>query len=1176
MGRHALWIDVRRSIRHSKGRFLSIVGLMALGSFALVGLFVAGPDMRATGAAFFDGHHAADLMVIGDFGLNDEDCDLIRRASDIDALEFGYLRDVTIDGTDSCLRIQSAPELISRYEVEDGRMPETADEIALDAALEGDYELGDSLTLDEGAEGEGDEVFVGHDFTVVGFVSSCEIISHVNMGSSTAGSGKLDGYGVVVADAFDSDVYMTARLTFSDTAGLDPYSDEYADRVHAHRDELEDLLADQPGVRLSETRAEGQEAIDDGQREVDEGWAELDDVAAQLIDARAQLDDAGEQVVESEIELADKTSSAEATIESGEAQLSEGRRQLAAAKAELEAKEAELSSAREALASGEAQLESARQELERKRAEYESAAAQRPALEAAIAQLDEGAAAVSAALSQVGQVQLDAATASALVSQQTSALFPDGAPAETEASHAIYVQLVALEGRLGELGSDATPEEVGAVLADGLTGLSETIASSRAQASAALDAIDAASAQIEAAQREIDARSAELESARAQVQEGERQIESARSQISSSEGELSAKASELEAGRAELASEASSAEAQIAEAKQEIAEREQEYRDALADYEGERPDAERRLADAEADLAEARERLARLEAPGYTVDTRRELPGGDGYKIYATVADIVDALARVFPVLLYFIAALVTFTTMTRMVDEERIGAGTLKALGYSDEDVMLKFVVYGLVSSMVGTVLGIIAGHTILPLIVYGAYATKFVLPPITLLLDPGISLVAVTLGLVSAVLPAWLAAKEELRAEPSELLLPKPPASGSKILLERIPLIWNHLDFTHKVTARNIFRYKKRMFMTIFGVAGAVVLLVAGFGTQYSISGISDEQFGSIVTYDMIVAQSPTATDAEVGELDEALAADDVGRSMAVRYEEVTKVAGANSDTQEITLLVPGDPDGLEDYIRLRERVSGEGIPFNEDSCVLSERISQLLGVGAGDTFTVTDSTGGEHTLICTGVTEMYMGHFVFMGQRAYAGAFGEAYEPNARLVTLVDSSADNVNERAADLMELDAVEGIVQNTALIAQIATIVESLDKIMVVLIVVATLLAGVILYNLTTINVSERLRELSTIKVLGFYDGEVTMYIYRETIILTALGILAGYGLGVWFRNYIITVVPPDNVMFDPAFAPYVFIIPLVIVVGITVALGFVVNRHLRDVDMLEALKSVE
>lgn len=499
MGRHALWIDVRRSIRHSKGRFLSIVGLMALGSFALVGLFVAGPDMRATGAAFFDGHHAADLMVIGDFGLNDEDCDLIRRASDIDALEFGYLRDVTIDGTDSCLRIQSAPEPISRYEVEDGRMPETADEIALDAALEGDYELGDSLTLDEGAEGEGDEVFVGHDFTVVGFVSSCEIISHVNMGSSTAGSGKLDGYGVVVADAFDSDVYMTARLTFSDTAGLDPYSDEYADRVHAHRDELEDLLADQPGVRLSETRAEGQEAIDDGQREVDEGWAELDDVAAQLIDARAQLDDAGEQVAESEIELADKTSSAEATIESGEAQLSEGRHQLAAAKAELEAKEAELSSAREALASGEAQLESARQELERKRAEYESAAAQRPALEAAIAQLDEGAAAVSAALSQVGQVQLDAATASALVSQQTSALFSDGAPAETEASHAIYMQLVALEGRLGELGSDATPEEVGAVLADGLTGLSETIASPRAQASAALDAIDAASAQIEAA-----------------------------------------------------------------------------------------------------------------------------------------------------------------------------------------------------------------------------------------------------------------------------------------------------------------------------------------------------------------------------------------------------------------------------------------------------------------------------------------------------------------------------------------------------------------------------------------------------------------------------------------------------------------------------------------------------
>lgn len=324
------------------------------------------------------------------------------------------------------------------------------------------------------------------------------------------------------------------------------------------------------------------------------------------------------------------------------------------------------------------------------------------------------------------------------------------------------------------------------------------------------------------------------------------------------------------------------------------------------------------------------------------------------------------------------------------------------------------------------------------------------------------------------------------------------------------------------------------------------------------------------------MIVAQAPTATDAELAELESELAGSDVERTLSVHYEALTKVAGANGDTQDIVLIVPDDPAELEDYIDLRERVGGEDVPLDAGSCVLSERLAQLLGVGAGDSFTVSDATGEERELTCTGVTEMYMGHFIFMGEDAYEEAFGETYAPNAALVTLADSSAASVNALAAHLMELPAVQGIVQNTSLMAQIATIVESLNKIMVVLIVVATLLAGVILYNLTTINISERIRELSTIKVLGFFDGEVTMYIYRETMLLTLIGIVVGWGLGVLFRNYIITVVPPDNVMFDPAFAPYVFIIPLVIVGALTVLLGVVVNRRLRDVDMLEALKSVE
>lgn len=1171
--KRALWLDIRRSIRHSVGRFLSIVGLMALGSFALVGLFVTGPDMRATGRAYFDALDAADILVIGDFGLNDEDCVLIEQAEGIDEVEYGYLKDAVIAGTTESYRIQSLPERVSRYEVVEGRLPQAPDEIALDSFSRGEYAIGDTVTFDEKPDVQGDTVLTRDTFTVAGFVSSSEIISGVNMGASTAGSGELSGYAIVVPETFDSDVYMTARLTFADTAGVDPYTDEYSERVHAHRADLEDLLADQPGVRLAELRAENQATIDDGQAEVDAGYAELADAEAELGEARSQLDAGAAQIAVNEQRLDEEVASAQAVIENGAAQLAEGEAQLSAAQAQIEDNEQALAAAQAQIEEKSAELDAAKEAYAEGQAAYEDGVAMLDKLAAGKEQLDR----YLLLLGSGALPSITPAQALELFDEVAGGYLDIEAPAEDSPLYEGYATVMSatssLRAELEGLAVEQPDEDVTALLSEQLTVLSQTLGQVQREGTTVLADV---SAQLEEARDEIAEAEDALASVRAEVDAGAARLEEARTQYEAGRREADGKRAELEAGRSELAATTASAEAQIAAAKEELAAREADYQDALEAYSARKPEAEERLAQAEADLAEAQEKLDRLEAPGYSASSRREVPGGDGYKIYATVAKIVDALARVFPILLYFIAALVTFTTMTRMVDEERIGAGTLKALGYDDRDVARKFIVYGLVSSMIGTLIGVVAGHTLLPWIVYSAYATKFVLPPIHLLFDPLISVVAVVLGLVSAVLPAWLAVRGELRDKPSELLLPKPPARGSKILLERIPFIWNRLSFTHKVTARNLFRYKKRMFMTVFGVAGAVVLLVAGFGTQYSISGISAEQFGNIVTYDMIVAQAPTATDAELAELESELAGSDVERTLSVHYEALTKVAGANGDTQDIVLIVPDDPAELEDYIDLRERVGGEDVPLDAGSCVLSERLAQLLGVGAGDSFTVSDATGEERELTCTGVTEMYMGHFIFMGEDAYEEAFGETYAPNAALVTLADSSAASVNALAAHLMELPAVQGIVQNTSLMAQIATIVESLNKIMVVLIVVATLLAGVILYNLTTINISERIRELSTIKVLGFFDGEVTMYIYRETMLLTLIGIVVGWGLGVLFRNYIITVVPPDNVMFDPAFAPYVFIIPLVIVGALTVLLGVVVNRRLRDVDMLEALKSVE
>lgn len=535
--------------------------------------------------------------------------------------------------------------------------------------------------------------------------------------------------------------------------------------------------------------------------------------------------------------------------------------------------------------------------------------------------------------------------------------------------------------------------------------------------------------------------------------------------------------------------------AKLAEAEQTLADKWNEYNDGLTTYNDALPDAQQKIGDGESDLADARVRLAKLSMPNYEAGTRREALGSEAYKTYDTVSEIIDSLAGVFPVLLYVVAAFVTLSTMTRMVDEERINSGTLKALGYHDRDVALKFVLYGALAGGIGTVLGIILGHTLLPWIVYSAYGPKFTLPPIHLGFYPVITVVAILLAGLCAVLPAVLAVRHELGEKPAALLLPKPPKGGSKIMLEHIRPVWSRMSFTHKVTARNLFRYKQRMFMTVLGVAGAVCALVTGFGVQHSIQEMSQKQFGSILKYDMIAVQAPTATDDQVADLNDRLAGDDISSQVPIHYESVTLTAGANNDTQEISMIVPEDDSQLDDYLDLHNRKTEQKLELGSDGCVISERLASLLGIGVGDQITFNDSDGVQRTTTVTGVCEMYMGHFI---------------------------------------------------------------------------------VIMYNLTNLNVGERMRELSTIKVLGFHSNETTMYIYRETILLTALGLLFGYVLGVGMHEYILNVVPPDNVMFNPGLAAIELIVPAIVIAAITLVLYFVELRRLSTVDMLEALKSVE
>lgn len=583
--------------------------------------------------------------------------------------------------------------------------------------------------------------------------------------------------------------------------------------------------------------------------------------------------------------------------------------------------------------------------------------------------------------------------------------------------------------------------------------------------------------------------------------------------------------------------------------------------------------AQAQIAESEKQLSDAKTKLDAMKEPTYTSYTRSTLPGGGGYQTYISSTSSIGSIGNVFPVVLYVVAALVTFTTMTRFVDEERTNSGVLKALGYSNSDVIMKFVIYGFVASMTGTILGIFAGHYILSRVIAGIVTGDTTLGSTTYYFYWSYTLIAIVFALVSAVLPAFIIARKELSEKPSQLLLPKPPVKGSKIFLERIGFIWRRLSFTHKVTARNIFRYKQRMLMTIFGVAGSVALLFAGLGIQSSLGKIIDNQFSRLMPYDMIVVTSDDSSSQK--ELTSVLDSKKVSKYQSIYLSHVTESISGLTDKQDISILV-SQGKSFGDFIHLKDAKTAQDLTLTDDGVVLSEKLADLYHIKAGDSFDFIDQNGNKHSLKVSAIAEMNVGHYLFMSQKAYEKLFDEEVKDNAYLVTLKNHSSKNIEDMSTRLLAMDSVSAVSQNASLIKNVNSVVVSLNGAMTILIIISILLAVVILYNLTNINVAERIRELSTIKVLGFYDNEVTMYIYRETISLSLIGIVVGLIGGKYLHQLIMNMIGSDSIKFGTEVGLSIYIIPIIVVIGILFLLGWLVNHILKTVDMLEALKSVD
>ncbi|MFO8068561.1 MAG: FtsX-like permease family protein, partial [Alkalibacterium sp.] len=673
------------------------------------------------------------------------------------------------------------------------------------------------------------------------------------------------------------------------------------------------------------------------------------------------------------------------------------------------------------------------------------------------------------------------------------------------------------------------------------------IENERTQINQALNEIEESKVQLEAAQMQDSPSYEELLIQEEQVMAGLQELENAESQL---DAELATSREELETARVELE------------------EAEAEYQDGLAEFEAEAADAEAEIAEALVDLEEAETELADLDEPEYFVDDRTSLAG---YEEFDQNAERINAIAKIFPVFFFLLAALISLTTMTRMVDEGRNQIGTLKALGYGDMAIATKYFVYAFIATSFGSVLGLFLGYWLFPNVILDAYSSLYNLPSAQTQFYWSYAAISLAGALLATGLSTLVSVRLSLRSNAATLLRPKAPKKGKRIFLEYMPFLWKRLSFTQKVASRNIFRYKRRMLMTLFGVAGGTALLLTGYGLSDSIAGIADVQFGEINLYQAVVAENNEATAADRESLVATLENVEGFDKELLSFQENIK-ANNNGETRDFTLLVPSDAELFEEFIVLRDLENQSNTyELPDDGVVITDKLAELLDVTVGDTLEMEWDDSETVEVEINAVSEQYVQHYIYMSPAYYDQVIDEELEYNTRLLKY-DEQISN-DELGEQLTEEEAVLGVTFVTAIKDAFQDSMDSLDVVTVVLIISAASLAFVVLYNLTNINVSERIRELSTIKVLGFFDKEVTMYVYRENFVLTIMGIFVGFVLGIFMHRFVLQTAELDIMRFISQITWTSYLYSFLLMFFFSSLVMVVMHFKLKHINMVEALK---
>ncbi len=1146
-----------RSIRQSLGRYLAILAIIALGVGFFSGLRMSQPDMLATGVEYIGKYQLYDFRLMSTLGFTEEDIEAFAALEGVENARGAVYTDFLTQwgGQEIVLTALSLTDGINVPQLVAGWMPRNGVECLGDSRFFTEDDLGKTITVLESNDEDARELLREESYTLVGLMQTPYYLNQ-ERGTSSLGGGSVAAFLYIPESGFDFEAYYEIFLKIENAA--DAYSEQYGDQIAAVQSSVERLLEERAALRFDTIYGDAFAELQDAERELADGWAEynsekadaeqeLQDAYCELTDGETEYEDGLAELAQGRLDYADGLRQYEdgiSELENAKIELAEAEQQLLDAKAELADAKAELDSAKTELADAETELNAAKQQLADAKAELDEG-------ETAYVQLN--------TLYQ-SAVQLANATGSGTPAQLIAALKSGMMPPLNAAvDQALQAQGSSLAEFLG--GWEAAEQSIGQELNE------EYLAALR-------KSLDEGAEQYAAGFAEYEAGYAGYAEGRAKYEDGLRQYEEGFAEYQSGLAEYESGLAEYENGVRELndakreledaAAEIADAEKTLADARIELDDGWQEYEDGRAEAEREFADAFAELTDAEGEIADGYEELGELrEADTYTL-TRSE---NAGYMSFENDTAIVKAVSVVFPAFFFLVAALVCVTTMTRMVDEQRTQIGVLKAMGYSNAQIMGKYTFYSGSAAVIGCVGGYAIGSTALPWIIWMIYGIMYDFAPLTFLFDPVLALLSFAAALLCSVGATYAACRAELRRSAAELIRPKTPKAGKRVFLEYITPFWSRLSFLHKVSVRNVLRYRSRLVMMVLGIGGCTALLVTGFGLKDSLTTVIDEQFEKITLYDYSVTFREEQT---AEELERYLA--EKGWEDALQVHSGSIDVTTDAGTRSVFLVISAT-DSFDGYISLRR--DGEPIAYpGAGEVVLNEGLARQLGIQPGDEVRLRGEDGKSMVVTVSAVCDNFVNNYAYVSARTYEEQMGEKVVFTT-LFLHAHEGADPYAE-GARLADSGDVGRVTLNEATRTQVLQMLERLDLLVLVIVFCAGALAFIVLYNLTNINITERVREIATIKVLGFYRNETAAYVFREIYILAVLGGLAGLLMGKALHAFVMAQVQIDTVYFPCIIMPESYLYSVGLTIVFTVLISMVMRPQLNRINLAESLKSVE